>query len=492
MSLAVQLEKIWAKSSSNEIDPFIADFCEIWVAIHQTVQQQKILKISKTAEIAQKLKYSHTVPFYEKYSHYDFIEEFSPWMERLATFCIKWKGGWITFPLRLITYELAYCKDNLVNLYQEKLLVGEINGNINTLFSFLFPKLLQMALPMSITDVRLLQTIQSVYTQCKTVTKGPTVKEFVSNIPEITPETIRNKLEQLPYFQIMAAANFLDMGKLGYETHLIAHSSLLPPQFTPYCLLSANLGSTQLSILQTPLGSTSLFRSMKEFLVADTPSSHLLIPLSRRIHSWNLTSLNQGKNKWIIPFAFFYDDVQSVPSIPRPTLDLSLDPSFDQYRPLTNADIDILTFLTTVGSTIRIKDLSSQLKLHQNTVTKLLKEYEANKIIQRVCQFYNIGLDFQIYFYLNIPRKEVPEKKFPFIEQCQTLPRVDIFTAEEKEKMVYFGRVDIPQQWVREFTTRMHSIRQNYPEITLHYSMEPTLIRKWNLSLKETYTREKG
>ena len=275
---------------------------------------------------------------------------------------------------------------------------------------------------------------------------------------------------------------------VAYETHLIGHYSSLPLQFEQYCLLSANLGGRHLSIIQTPFNSISMFNSLKEFLEREPPTSQLLIPLTRRMHSWNLKNLNQGKNKWTLPFTFFYDNIQSVPTVTPPTLDLSLNPSFEPYRPLTKADIDILTFLSTVGSTVRIKDLSAQLNLHQNTVTKLLTEYHTNQIIYSVCQFYNIGLDLPVYFYLNIPKTE---EIIPFITQCQTLPRVDLFMAEEKQRTVYFGRVDIPQQWTREFTARMHLIRQTYPEVTLHYSMEPAILGKWNLSLKETYQKEK-
>ena len=65
------------------------------------------------------------------------------------------------------------------------------------------------------------------------------------------------------------------------------------------------------------------------------------------------------------------------------------------------------------------------------------------------------------------------------------------FIATEKQSNVYFGKVDIPQHWARDFTTRMKAIRETYPEVKLQYSMEPSVLAKWNLSLKETYGMSK-
>jgi len=164
-------------------------------------------------------------------------------------------------------------------------------------------------------------------------------------------------------------------------------------------------------------------------------------------------------------------------------MDLSLDPTFEPYRPLTNADIKLLTFITCIGTTFKIKDLSSQLNLHRNTVVKLLSEYHQNQLIQRVLQFNNIGLELPIYFYLKVPKKI----DFPFVEQCRTLTCLDVFIATEKQSNIYFGKVDIPLHWARDFTVRMKAIRETYPDVKLQYSMEPSVLAKWNLSLKETY-----
>ena len=66
-----------------------------------------------------------------------------------------------------------------------------------------------------------------------------------------------------------------------------------------------------------------------------------------------------------------------------------------------------------------------------------------------------------------------------------------MFITTEKQSDVYFGKVDIPQHWARDFATRMKAIRETNPEIKLQYSMEPSVLAKWNLSLKETYESKK-
>ena len=65
-----------------------------------------------------------------------------------------------------------------------------------------------------------------------------------------------------------------------------------------------------------------------------------------------------------------------------------------------------------------------------------------------------------------------------------------MFIATEKQFNVYFGKVDIPQHWARDFTTRMKTIRETFPNVKIQYSMEPSVLAKWNLSLKETYGNE--
>ncbi|MHA2248467.1 MAG: hypothetical protein ACXADY_26195 [Candidatus Hodarchaeales archaeon] len=78
-------------------------------------------------------------------------------------------------------------------------------------------------------------------------------------------------------------------------------------------------------------------------------------------------------------------------------------------------------------------------------------------------------------------------QEYPFLAQSQALPRVDIFVSETPKSTIYFGRVDIPQRWMREFAARMKYLRDTFPEMTLLYTAEPPLQAKWNLSLKETY-----
>ena len=114
----------------------------------------------------------------------------------------------------------------------------------------------------------------------------------------------------------------------------------------------------------------------------------------------------------------------------------------------------------------------------------LLAEYYKQKLLHLVLQYFNLGLILVEYFYMDIPSKKMD---FPFLTHCRLLPRLDVFISGENYIKTVIGRIDIPQQWVREFVSRMKLIRETYPEITLRYTFESQTIAKWNLSLMDTY-----
>ena len=168
-------------------------------------------------------------------------------------------------------------------------------------------------------------------------------------------------------------------------------------------------------------------------------------------------------------------------------MEMGLDPSFDPYRPLTPADLKLLSFLTTVGEIRQINDLSIHLDLHRNTIVRLLKDYQKNKLLYRVVHFFNLGLDLSIHVYLQLPHCE---RNVPFLTQAQSLPWIDIFKTETKDTTIYFGKMRIPQMWTAAFISRMHVLRTTFPDLRLQYSFDPPQHAKWNLSLLETYDME--
>jgi hypothetical protein len=485
-SLLHQLRHPSEGTLNTSIDPFVLDFCQFWVDIFDAVQQERIPKISKTAILTRTFQHTHTQPFYEKYKAYDFVECFPAYWDRLGAICFQWKGGWIAFPLRLITYELAHPQENLVATYLHHLTTGTLPGDRETLFAFLFPRLYQIALPLSDYDVHLLKGFQLVFNRCANFFRGPTIKEFVTHLPHITPETIRNKLEHFQFFQFAIDMFYPDMGKLGYETHLISHVYSLPTDLEPYRLSTVNFGRESLSLLQLPTATSALFAQLRSFLDQDTTPSAIFEPLTWRTHSWNLTHLTGGHPYWKLPVKFFYSDLHTAPQTSSPTLDISLIPMFDPFRPLTPADLKLLAFLTTVGNTIRVKDMCTQLQLHHKTVVQLMAEYCDHQLLHRVVQFFNIGLDLSASLYVEVPRGS---QAFPFLQQCLTLPRVDMFLTENKTSSIYYGQIDMPSIWIKEFVTRMRTIRDTFPDISLHYTFERPSPAKWNLSLAETYSR---
>ncbi|MHA1978574.1 MAG: hypothetical protein ACW98F_11040 [Candidatus Hodarchaeales archaeon] len=479
--------------SERTIDPLVADFCEVWTRIHEHIGTLRVRKISKTTEIAKLFKEEVTLPFYHKYRSSPLVEYSPAWMKTLGAFSFHWKGGRILFPLRLITYELAYYQVSVLGTFLDGLRTGTIPGTSESLFAWLFPKLVSMALPLSLSDLVLLRGFQQVYQHSQTALRRIPTREYVTHIRDLAPETLRNKIEHFRYFQMAIPMKFLDMGRLGYETYLISHFLPLPLRFHPYCLTSVNFGSLCLSLLQLPVHSSRWFLALKDFLFqnssqnsSNNSSPHFCLSMKQRVYNWNLASLRSGLNQWQLPLVFFHNDPQiTLPDFP-PTMAVSLDPTFDPFRLLTPADLKLLTFLTTVGEIYHINDLSAQVALHRNTVDRLLHEYQKEKLLSRVVHFFNLGLELSVHLYINVPHSCA---YISFLAQAQTLPWIDIYKSDTDTATVYFGRLNIPQTWTVAFVSRMNLLREVFPSIKLLYSFDPHQYAKWNLSLLETYNK---
>ncbi len=470
--------------STAIVDPFVRDFCAFWEHIHTEVIKRRVRKISKTAEITQALKDVQTIRFYEKYKSHPLLEYSEAWMKTLGSFSILWYGGRVLIPLRLVTYELAYAQDQLLHTFLKNISTNQIQGNEETLFRVLFPKLLEMALPLSKSDLILLKGFQTAYIKSQNRRTGPSTQTFAYHIPELNAETIRNKLEYFRYFQLAIPMHFLDMGKLGYETYLTVHSSMVPDQLSRYCLIDINMGSARLGLFQLPYSRPELLTLLKSTQSEEYPTPSKLIPMTRRVHSWNLSTLQEGKNKWIKPYSFFYGDPSSPPQFAPATMDMSLDPLFQPFRPLTHADVILLSFLVSVGKILRLKDLASQVQLHPNTVSRLLAEYQKAGLLNQIVQYYNLGLNLPVYLFISIPNTT---NRIHFLDFCLTLPHIDLFTTTTTEESVYFGRTDLPHFWCRDFVTRLQFLRNKYSEMSFHYTFEPPLVIRRNLSLMDTY-----
>ena len=98
------LSQVQKQASTLSIEPFVIDFCDVWVVIHAYVSQERIKKITKTKMIATKLKETVTIPFYEKYNSHPYVDSSTAWMNPHAALCLYWQGGRVLFPLKLITY----------------------------------------------------------------------------------------------------------------------------------------------------------------------------------------------------------------------------------------------------------------------------------------------------------------------------------------------------------------------------------------------------
>jgi DNA-binding Lrp family transcriptional regulator len=268
------------------------------------------------------------------------------------------------------------------------------------------------------------------------------------------------------------------MAKMGYESFLISHFEPIPKDLENFTLFSIDFNISQFSLLQVPIQNNKMY-----LILQDELKPTIFHQMTDRLHSWNLSGLGPGKNGWKLPPSFLHSDPLSKSIAPSPTLSLSLQPDFDKFRELTEADIKILEFITTRGTFSSKKHLSQTIKVSLPEVSRRLEEYRKQNLIAKVYQFFNLGLDLTIYFCLSSPSK----LDISWVDHFLSFPKSDVFYSIDDELSLFFGHLKIPNMWYKDFTRKINRIKKEFKDIKFYYSVEPGNIAKWNLSLSKTY-----
>ncbi len=463
------------KQVLSKADGFVVDFLSIWDAIHSEAPNLALADIKKYSK---DILDTITLPFYEKHKNKITLEKYDAWLNEYSSVVINWVGrGRIMFPLRLITYEIVNHSDRLLEFYLEKLQTKEIKGTTENLFSFLFPRLINVAIPLNEVDLLILKSLQALQNESKDLFKGAS-RDDISRFTNASTRTIVRRIQNIRFFQISIPIHFLDMAKLGYETFLLSHFKPIPDQLKPYALNSVDLSVSQFSLFQVPTTKTKVYMQLQDDL-----EPTLFHKMEHRIHSWNLTGLTVGKDGWRIPPHFIYCEPKTQSISPSPTIDTSLLPEIDTFRKLTPADIKILEFITTKGATKNKKELSRSVKVSLPETSQRLDEYNTNNLIFKVHQFFNLGLDLSISFFIVSPNSY----EIPWIQQLLTFPGVDAFYSTDQTSSSFFGHIKLPNKWFKGFTRKITRLKNEFPELRIYYTAEVPSIPKWNLSLAETY-----
>ncbi|MHA2245278.1 MAG: hypothetical protein ACXADY_09965 [Candidatus Hodarchaeales archaeon] len=468
------LDNFRQKPEEYKIEEFVLDFLNIWIVIHE---KAKSYSLEETYEFSKLILDSHILPFYQKYKEKDILVLNETWLKAYASIILKWrKRGSYLFPLKLITYEISYHNKQLLEFFLRKLTTKEIKGEKEDLFEFLLPVLTNFTVPLDDLSISLLKALQGLEKYNPVYYRQPMQNEFAKHL-KVSSRTVVRRMNMIRLLQMVQALHFLDMGKLGYETSLIVHSNFFPKKFEKYLLLSTDLTIGTFSIVQIP------YKDSKEILSLQN-SLEILInqPMTSRISSWNLTGLSQGEELWRNPPSFLYGEADLSMISTSSDIDFSLKPSFDPFRPLTNADIKILDFLTTKGSFSSIKKLSQTIKVSPPEIRKRLKEYGQQKLLVKANQYFNIGLDLTIFFFVSTENRNIP-----WVQHFLSFPKCDVYYQDEELPYYYFGFLKMPNHWIKAFARKIDLIKSEYG-IKMYYKIASSVDHvKWGIALNNTY-----
>jgi hypothetical protein len=156
--LTAFLEDFRQKQITSEISEFFIEFLKMWDFLHQKAPE---LSIHDLKRFSKSILDDITIPFYEKFKHIKILEKNDAWINEYSTLnIIHPHYGGIMFPLRLITYEIVNHEEKIFEFFVQKLKTGEIQATEENLFNFLFPRLANVSIPLSTTDLLILKSLK--------------------------------------------------------------------------------------------------------------------------------------------------------------------------------------------------------------------------------------------------------------------------------------------------------------------------------------------
>ena len=462
------------KRPEHATEGFVMDFLDIWLEIHKRTEG---ISIEEALTICKSLLESHILPFFKNHGKGENLQYYNEWIDIFASIFFKWqdRGGFL-FPLTLVIYEIHYRNELLLYEVLKKIKVGVLKGCKSVLYEVVFPTLSNFVVPLDELDIDLLKAHRTLQSAKTLLFKDPS-KKAIAEVLNVSTSTITRRMKVLNFLQIIRAMHFLDMGKMGYETSLMVHSNSFPKEFEKYLLQSSNLLIGTFSIVQIPI---SQFRVQSE--LQDKLELLFSYPMQRRITAWNLNSLSPGKYPWKNSPPFIFANPMSNILIPSTDLDLNLRPEFNKFRELTKADYKILDFIAREGSFENFNAFSKSININRLEISNRSKEYAKANLTYKSYQFFNIGLELSIFFFIS----DVGTK-IQWVDHLLTFPKADVFIQQEESPNTYFGYLKLPNKWIKSFARKIDLIRNEY-DVKIYYKIASAVDHfKWGISLADTY-----
>lgn len=470
-------DKNYSKHIPTTIDLLVKDLLHIWGYIHSYVKDNNISSLNKVITIIESLFEPITLPFYKKYLDKPFLVENNVWLKQYFSFDLKWinqTGGYL-FPLKLLVYEILKHSENLYVYYASHLVSGDLDGSLETFQSIVYPKMIHLPIPLSNNDISILKALRNIclFHKVKAYT-GPNYDK-IAEVSGLNTRTVIRRIKQLNFYQMYFPMKFIDMAKLGYETHLAFHQRPLPSQLAGNILFSIRINNQLISLVQIQYTDITQYRTLSQHTMK-------IIPLNERIQHFNLQELKKDRY-FIFPPPVIYTSQKRPLVYPPMDLHHLLDIDQISFRPLSHADITILDYITNTGI-VDVKLLAEHLSLSHSEVLLRLKEYENTNLLTKVYQYYNVGLDYGIHFLI-----ESTDESLPIINDFLSFPKVDLFSGTTEKGTISCGHFRCNSNWFRDIIRYFQKMTITYPTTTIQYSIERPLRINWNISLKKTYRK---
>ncbi|MFW9777711.1 MAG: hypothetical protein ACFFE8_02575 [Candidatus Heimdallarchaeota archaeon] len=469
------LEILQQKSEIYQLEPFVVGFLQIWLEIHQ---QAVGASLDDLLPITKKILAQSVLPFFEKFKTDPNLKKVDPWFESYASILLTFENrGSYLIPLHLVTYEICYSQKGMLLFFLRRLETREIRGTKEELFEFLIPILNNFIVPLDEIDIGILKTSILLEKGPLQISRAISYEAYTSHI-DMSARNIIRRLNRLKFIDVISTIYFLDMGQLGYETMLLFHTNDFPSQFEDYLLLSGSIQLGTFSVVQIPYRKTQLIQELQESL-----DSVLLYPLTQRVMNWNLSGLATGEDPWQKPPSLLYGIPKEDLISPSPSMDISLEPFGTPFE-LSPADIKILDFLSSQGDVPNLKSLSDATKVSVKTISKAFQRYREHKLMTRMAQFFSIGLDLSIFFFLTIE-----DDSIPWIDHFLTFPKADVFVHRENSGSTYAGFLKIPNKWIKPFSRNMDKTVRALRDTNIkfyHKILSSIDHFKWGISLQKT------
>ncbi len=462
------------QNRADESGQFVLDFLDIWYQIHQVTAKANL---EDTLDVCKSLLTPYILPFYENHKGKGDLQKFEGWIDSYASLYLTWgDSGGIMFPLKLVAYEITNHKKSVLFSILKKLKTDLMSQTKDDLFEEIFPLLINYVPPLDEVDIQLLKGFQSIQSLKALLYKNPDNKSL-AELLKVSTRTIIRRLKVFRFLQLVHANHFLDMGKLGYESLLVVHQEEFPKEYRNNLLLSGNMDIGTFSLIQMPAS-----QIQEQMVLQEELQPIMYEPLVNRTTSWNISGLSAGEDLWSGPPSFFNSKPQVAVSTPSPDLEVPLRPAFDSFRKLSRADFKLLDFLVQEGSFRNYDHLSKAISVNRMEISQRLKEYQEANLIFKTYQFFNIGLDLSVFFFISDNNSEIP-----WINHLLTFPKVDVFYQQDESPNYYFGYVKLPHKWIKPFSRKVDYIRKNY-DVKIYFKIYSMVDHfRWGISLKDTY-----